>query len=120
MIVSSYLPFFEYFKYHYLEHDVDTKIEKYRGDIATNIGVMLTGTLNGSWINVLFLPIEPISDAKEHPLNHVDYMKFNKSAVERFLQLKNMVEYKLNEKFIQKGLKVKTKDYMQYINKLTF
>jgi len=45
-------------------------------------------------------------------------MKLNKESVEKLLKLKNKVETKMNEKFIQKGLKVKQIDYLKLIHKI--
>jgi len=71
-----------------------------------------------NWLLNLMLPFPNKTHAINYPLRVVDYMKLNKESVEKLLSLKNKVETKLNEKFIQQGFKVKQIDYMQLLDKI--
>mmetsp|Transcript_16386 Transcript_16386/g.14313 ORF Transcript_16386/g.14313 Transcript_16386/m.14313 type:complete len:129 (-) Transcript_16386:591-977(-) len=86
--------------------------------LINNINQIVGGqTLLHTIIHLMF-PTNTYTEAIEDPLDETDYMKLNKESVKDLLELKNKVEYKMNEKFIEKGFKIKQKDYMKYLDKI--
>ena len=92
----------------------------YDRGLLENIRLMLTGHWNGSAFQGLFLPYNTLPKIYENPLKYIDHMRMSKPSVKKLINLKEKVESKLNEKFIQKGIRVKIIDYSIYLDKISF
>lgn len=71
-----------------------------------------------SWVKYILFPMVLHPEISENPFKTVQYAKLIKSQVKAFLELKNMIETKMNEKFVAQGLKVKQIDYLSYLDKI--
>ncbi|CAI2362968.1 unnamed protein product [Moneuplotes crassus] len=86
-----------------------------RESLMTNINMMLGNNCSSfSWVKHLFAPVPSYYRNFLNPLKETSYLKLSPEGVKELIDLKKKVEEKLNEKFIQKGFKVKQFVYLSH------
>ena len=81
---------------------------------------------SGDWLQNLrlslgdnfLLPFLSRTEAIQHPLTEVEYMRVNREEVRKLIEVRQAVEDKMNQKFRERGLKVIDVDYMQYLDRI--